>query len=608
MTQLALPVLIPFAAGLLILIAPRALKELIGLAGAVAAVWFAGVCAFGMGSATASWVWFTVGNISFSLDLRVDRLSGFILFAASVFTVLIVLYSIGYMRGRERLKEYYGFVLLASGAAASALLADNLLILLVGWEISTVLLFYLITIGGADSRDAAGKTYVMIGFSDCALLLGIALLWQMTGTMRISAISGMGTGSPLHATAYILLLIGALVKAGAMPGHSWIPKAAETAPTSVMAFLPASIDKLLGIYLLARISLDMFVIGGTIRLLLMTIGATTIIIAVMLALVQHNMKKLLAFHAVSQVGYMVLGIGTGVPAGIVGGLFHMLNNAIYKCCLFLGAGAVEKRTGTVELERLGGLAKNMPLTFGAMLVAAFSISGIPPFNGFASKWLVYQGTVESAPSIFLIAAMFGSALTLASFIKVIHSVFLGKRPDALANTSPAGWTMGIPMLILAALCVVFGVFAQFPLRHLIGPAAGLEFSGAPGAISDATAIWSPTLATVLLLVALAVGIIIYAMNRVFSGRRTTIFVGGEQFKTEDARFPGTGFYRSIETMYPLQTIYRDAGQGVYDLYVLGGAYGLKIVNLLRAVHNGVVSTYVAFSLVGLGFLVFFFMR
>ena len=102
--------------------------------------------------------------------------------------------------------------------------------------------------------------------------------------------------------------------------------------------------------------------------------------------------------------------------------------------------------------------------------------------------------------------------------------------------------------------------------------------------------------------------IIYAMNRVFSGRRTSIFVGSEKFSTEDARFPGTGFYRSIETMYPLRTIYRDAGQGVYDLYVLGGAYGLKIVNVLRAAHNGVVSTYVAFTLAGLGFLVFYFMR
>ncbi len=142
-----------------------------------------------------------------------------------------------------------------------------------------------------------------------------------------------------------------------------------------MAYLPASLDKLLGIYLLARISLHMFVLNEPLKFLLLIIGAVTIILAVMMALVQHNLKKLLAFHAVSQVGYMVMGIGTGVPIGIIGGLFHMLNHAIYKCCLFLGAGAVEKRTGTTELEELGGLAKSLPVPFISMVIAAFAISG-----------------------------------------------------------------------------------------------------------------------------------------------------------------------------------------------------------------------------------------
>ena len=193
---------------------------------------------------------------------------------------------------------------------------------------------------GDAAGDAAGKTFVVIGFSDCALLLGVLLLWQLTGTLRMSAFDGVPVSGGVLTAAYLLLLTGALVKAGAMPGHTWIPKAAEGAPVSVMAYLPASLDKLLGIYLLARISLRMFALNDGLRLLLLVIGAVTIVLAVMMALVQHNLKKLLAFHAVSQVGYMVMGIGTGVPLGIAGGLFHMLNNALYKCCLFLGAGAV----------------------------------------------------------------------------------------------------------------------------------------------------------------------------------------------------------------------------------------------------------------------------
>ena len=609
--MILLPVLIPILAGALILIVPKALRgvrEVVALAGTVAAAYYAWIM-FSVGrELSMSLVWFRMDTFVFAADLRVDGLSGFILFAAMAFSVLIVIYSIGFMKGNDRLKEYYCCLLWTTGAAAMALVADNMLLLLVGWEITTALLFFMITMGGRESREAAGKTFVIIGLSDCALLLGILLLWQTAGTIRISAFHAMSTTSSLNTLVYILLLVGALVKAGAMPGHTWIPKAAEGAPTSVMAFLPASLDKLLGIYLLARISLDMFALGGGLSLLLLVIGGATIILAVMMALVQHDLKKLLAFHAVSQVGYMVMGIGTGVPVGIVGGLFHMVNNALYKCCLFLGAGAVEKRAGTTDLEKLGGLAKAMPLTFGACLVSALAISGVPPLNGFASKWLIYQGAVEVGRPVILLAAMFGSALTLASFIKVIHSVFLGRKPESLGDVKPAGWAMGVPMTILAVLCVVFGVFAQIPLKYAIGPASGMPFGSVPYTINPAGAMWSPTLATILIIVALVIGWLIYMMTTATKVRTTTIFVGGEMFEPEEKRYPGTGFYKTVVNLSPLKLLYRDAEGGAFDLYVLGGRYGSKLVEVLRAMHNGVISTYVAFMLVGLGFLIFYLVR
>jgi len=341
---------------------------------------------------------------------------------------------------------------------------------------------------------------------------------------------------------------------------------------------------------------------------LLVIGAATIIIAVMMALIQHNLKKLLSFHAVSQVGYMVMGIGTGTAVGIIGGLFHMLNNAIYKCCLFMGAGAVEKRAGTVELEDLGGLARAMPVTFWTMLIAALAISGVPPFNGFASKWLIYQGTIEAGRPVFLIAAMFGSALTLASFIKVIHSVFLGKKPERLKEVKPAGWTMGVPMVILALLCILLGVFAQYPLKRVFGPVVGMDFTDVPGAVNLPHAMWSPTLATVLILAALGAGWLFYALGARVKVRTTSIFVGGEIFDTESVRFPGTGFYETIRGISPLKVLYDDAEHGVFDLYVLAGRYGFRMIEVLRAMHNGVVSTYLAFALLGLGFLLFFLVR
>jgi len=611
MNILLYPIVIPFVIGIAALLIPKAfgrLTELLVLVGALVSAWYAWTI-FSIGrEMSSSYVWLELENVLLSCDLRVDALSSFILLAISVFTFLIALYSIGFMEGRDRLREYWCYLMWTCGAASLAVLADSLLLLLIGWEITTALLFLMVTMGGKESREAAGKTFVIVGFSDCAMLLGIVLVWSLTGTMRISGLNLVRVDNGMMTLTYILLLTGALVKAGAMPGHTWIPKAAEGAPTSVMAFLPASLDKLLGIYLLARLSLYMFWLTGGLCLLLLVIGAVTVVVAVMLALVQHDLKKLLAFHAVSQVGYMVMGIGTGVPVGIIGGLFHMLNNAVYKCCLFLVAGAVEKRTGTTDLENLGGLAKAMPVTFFACLVSALAISGVPPLNGFVSKWMVYQGTLEVGRPVFLVAAMFGSALTLASFIKVLHSVFLGRRPESIRNVRPVGFAMELPMIVLAITCILFGVFAQVPLRYAIGPAVGEVFESVPARILLPTGMWSPTLATILILAALIIGWAIYLMSTAVRARQTSIFVGGEIFDTESMRFPGTGFYETISRLPLLGTLYRDAGQGVYDLYVLGGRYGSKLVDVLRAAHNGVVSTYLAFAMVGLGFLLFFLVR
>ena len=216
MNILIFPILIPIIAGAVILIVPKAFKgvrELIALAGTILASYYAGLIFFAGREITVSLVWFRVEDFIFAADLRADSLSSFILFAAAIFSVLIVIYSIGFMKGRERLKEYYCYLLWTSAGAAAALLADNLLLLLIGWEITTALLFFMITMGDKESREAAGKTFVMIGFSDCALLLGILLLWQSAGTMLISSLVSIPTTSWLMITTYILLLTGALVKA-----------------------------------------------------------------------------------------------------------------------------------------------------------------------------------------------------------------------------------------------------------------------------------------------------------------------------------------------------------------------------------------------------------
>ena len=346
---------------------------------------------------------------------------------------------------------------------------------------------------------------------------------------------------------------------------------------------------------------------------MMIVGGVTVLGAVMMAMVQHDLRKLLAFHAVSQVGYMVLGIGTGTLVGIVGGLFHMLNNAIYKNCLFLMAGSVRHRTGTTELERLGGLARAMPATFIAGAIAALAISGVPPLNGFASKWMVYQGvlaTHSNLAPLLLIAAVFGSALTLASFVKVIHSVFLGRPSDDVAGLAPARTPllMVLPMVVLAVLCVVFGVFVQLPIGQWIAPSVSEVAPGllpAGETVSYGLGVWEASQATVLLIVGLALGLVFYAIGHIGKARVTRPFVGGELLGTDDVRVPGTGFYETVRGLPFLRGMIRDAEEEAYDVYHLGGRYGGTLVQHLRNLHTGVLAVYVAWCVIGLAVVLFY---
>jgi formate hydrogenlyase subunit 3/multisubunit Na+/H+ antiporter MnhD subunit len=374
-----------------------------------------------------------------------------------------------------------------------------------------------------------------------------------------------------------------------------------------MAYLPASLDKLLGIYLLTRICVDIFRIvpNSPMSILLLAIGSFTIIAAVLGALVQHNLKKLLSFHAVSQVGYMVLGIGTGLPIGIAGGLFHMFNNAIYKCCLFLVGGAVEKRTGTTELNQLGGLARFMPLTFMAALVASLSISGVPPFNGFASKWMIYQGVIELGKTsnlwiIWLIAAVFGSALTLASFMKLMHATFLGQWSEWTQKAKEVSWFMWLPMIALALLCVIFGVFAYaVPIRFFIQAAVpGISYTG----------IWSPALATILIVVGLLIGLIIYWLGKVKIATAKPAYVGGELLDEKMTKVSGVDFYDTIKKWGFLPWIYKWAEAKLFDIYEWGKAICRVLTAGLRWLHNGLLHTYLAWILLGTLILLYILMR
>ncbi|MBN1309200.1 MAG: hypothetical protein JXA18_14850 [Chitinispirillaceae bacterium] len=577
--------------------------------GAVAAViaFLTGIYAF-----LIAWPLFNAKAAAFShhnwLALRLDGINGFILLATTVFSLLILIYSFGFMKGKDRQNHYYAYILWTLGASCGALLASEFILLLVFWGILGVTLYLLTGISGPEAAGAAKKAAIVIGGSDSILILGIALLWVIRHTTRMQG-APVEFGGPLSYIAFFCLATAAFAKAGAMPFHSWVPDCGEKAPASVAAFLPASLDKLLGIYFLYRTT-TLFTMNSGVTTALAVIGAGTIIFAVMMALVQHDLKRLLSYHAVSQVGYMVLGISTGTPLGIAGSLFHMLNHAMYKSCLFLCAGAIEHRTGTSDLDKLGGLAKAMPVTLFSCIIASMAISGIPPLNGFASKWMIYQGIIESGRSggvlwvVWLTAAMVGSALTLASFVKLLHASFFRQPSPEVAAAKPreVGPGMWLPMGFLALLCVAFGLRYLSPLSRFIFPAvnAPVSFTGK----------WFVGPATVMIAGALFGGLLLYLLGTVKKPRVCRTYIGGEYLDevyisgsekstARDVEVTGVDFYQTIRDMTPFKQIYTMAQWKLFDLYEVGTHVSFFISKIFQFFHTGVLRQYISWYVIGM---------
>ena len=606
--MLLLPILLPAALAMVLLLVPkgvRLLRELLAVAGSGVLLYYA-------------FVFFSVKNLEFSVpwlgmgidfELRLFHFSSFIVLALAGFLLLITLFSTVKMKDAPRVREYYAYLFLTAAFANGAALANNFVPLVFFWEGLLVTLYGFITIGGKPtSNRTAVKALLISGFCDFSMIMGIGILWSVSGTLTMSKVSVEPTG--LAAVAFVLMMIGAIGKAGAMPFHTWIPDAALDAPVSFMAFLPAAFEKLLGIYLLARVSLDFFKIrpGSGLSILMMTIGAATIVLAVLAALVQKDFKKLLSFHAISQVGYMVLGVGTAIPIGIAGGVFHMINHAMYKCGLFLSAGSVEHRAGTTDLKRLGGLRKEMPLTAFGFAVCALAISGVWPLNGFVSKEMVFHGAIESGYIVFAVAAWVGAIFTFASFLKAGHSVFFGERSKEVPAVKESQVPVVVPILVLALLCITFGVYNKLPLTLLIQPILAGHVEAGESADFTAHAL---SLANPVALISIACLVLAFLLHR-YGFRKS----GRKAYLASEP----------VHNLPVLHKIYEMSEARVFDLYeqgvkVLQGlslvlfkgidrpidfvfekvvtATGEKFTGILKKAHNGHYANYLAWCLAGL---------
>lgn len=596
MTDIQAGILVPVAAGLLLFLVTEKAKLIKGIIALTTAV-ISSVFALRIFFSEGQIIDFGLRGFGNMLVFRTDSLSRLILLFIVLFSVVILLYSIIYIKNRKS-GGYYSWFLVTMGCSIGAVLADNLMVFLAFWGILGITLYKLIPGTGEESSATAKKTLILIGASDSIMIIGIAILWKITGSLNMSGIN-VPTGNIVEVAAFLALLAGSFTKAGAFPFHTWVPDYAKDAPAASSAYLPASLDKLLGIYFLSRIVHGLFVPGEWMTLLLLTLGVVTIITAVMMALIQHNYKQLLGYHAVSQVGYMIVGLSLGSLLGAAAGLFHMVNNAMYKSGLFLSAGAIEYRTGKDNIDDLGGLSRAMPVTFFAALIFAVSISGVPPLNGFASKWMIYQAIIDFGSGaglanklwvLWLGLAVLGSALTLASFIKFIGGVFLGRRRPELENVKEVPCAMWIPLVLLALLCIFFGVFATtIVVPRLFVPVTGIFTI--PG-------FWDSGMVSLMVLVSIILGVIIYLLWSFKKARMADSFIGGEKFY-EEAGYPTPEFYKSFGEFRLISAIYKRAEEKWFDIYDLTKNAVLRFSRLLSEAHGGVLPGYIIWVFAGL---------
>jgi len=577
--------------------------------------------------------------------LQADGLSGVILLLVSGFALLIFLYSFRFRGGPRDDWKFFTFALLTYGAANGALLASSVLVLYFFWGVLLFTVYGLLFYGRGDVEMAARKMFVLNGVADFLLLFGLLVFIIYTKQQgvepgQLAYFPGVraerfALTDPLAIVAFVCIAAAALTKAGAFPMHTWIPKAAESVPAETMAFIPASLDKLLGIYLFVRLCYSIFDIRSnlTVQLIFLSIGAVTILAMVFMAIVQKDVMRSLAYLTVSQVGYMILGIASGTIIGIAGGLFHMVNGIFYKGSFFLASGAVKRQTGESDLGKLGGLARAMPVTFFSFLIAALAISGVPPLNGFVSKWLVYQSFVELGRTqpfflVFLVVGAFGSVLTLASFLKLTHSLFLGRRPKQLEGVKEVSFTGWFPPLLMALTCIAFGVFAfRLPLRYLISPALSASVIVPVGH-------FSPLAFAAIMLIILSLGFLIYVVGGSYKPRPRKVFLGAEELTEEEMHLSGPHFYSSIKEIKIFREFYRFAEGGSFDPFhyiegvagVIGKTLKRLIDDALNAfvrfvryfsnlagkgfslLHTGGLSFYLGWILLGILILILFLIR
>ncbi len=412
---------------------------------------------------TRGFTWWQNGGIDFGVGTSIDGLAVMMMFVVTLVSFLVHVYSTSYMEGDRRFTHYYALLSLFTASMLLLVVADNTLELLVGWELVGLCSFVLIGHWWEEkpNADAAVKAFLTTRVGDVGLMIGIIVLFFAAGTFNIESINAQAVdgeiGHTLLLVASSCLLLGIIGKSGQFPLHTWLPDA-MAGPTPVSALIHAATMVVAGVYLGARlfpVFYEGFSIGdGTINVMAV-VGGITIIIGAVLAFVQRDIKKVLAYSTISQLGYMVMGLGVGAWVAAV---FHLFTHAFFKALLFLGAGSVSHSGShhSFDMKKdMGGLRKHMPITFWTFIVGTLALVAIFPFAGFWSKDEILASAGKNEFEFFVVVGLVGALLTAAYMTRCVYLTFFGEyRGHGHPHESPRAIT--VPLIVLAGFSVAAG--------------------------------------------------------------------------------------------------------------------------------------------------------
>jgi hydrogenase-4 component B len=443
--------------------------------------------------------WSATGPFSFaSFSVRMDSLAAFMVMVISLLVTLCALYSLSYM------EEYLGkgaasmgfFMNLFIASMVGLMVMDNGFWFIILFEMMSLASWFLVIADQSEESIKAGLLYFFIAHAGSVLIMvAFFLMWRESGSLEFESFRHLNLNPVMASVVFILAFLGFGAKAGMLPLHSWLPKAHPAAPSHASALMSGVMVKV-GIFGIIKVGIDL--LGASQSwwgILVLAFGAVSSVLGVLYALAEHDIKRLLAWHTVENIGIILMGVGVGMVGiashhpvlaviGLLGALFHLLNHALFKGLLFLGAGAVIFRVHTRDMEKMGGLAKLMPLTGAAFLIGCMSISALPPLNGFVSEWFTYQSlftmshdgdfAMRLAGPVAIVMLAITGALAAMCFVKVYGISFCGgARSEQAEHAREVPWPMTAAMIVMALLCVALGVGASVVAPVLAQVAASL---------------------------------------------------------------------------------------------------------------------------------------